>query len=109
MSLLFLWFFVCAPLVFVGSYFGFRAETYTIPVRVNQIARCDVAVGTTSSAVPTVSHPIASQPVASCRVVLCRRLVRTRARGSAPLISSGKGGVYPCTMMHRILDESRRI
>ncbi|CAM9124637.1 unnamed protein product [Ectocarpus sp. 4 AP-2014] len=38
-SLLFLWFFVCAPLVFVGSYFGFRAETYTIPVRVNQIAR----------------------------------------------------------------------
>ncbi|CAM9161670.1 unnamed protein product [Pylaiella littoralis] len=38
-SLLFLWFFVCTPLVFVGSYFGFRAETYTIPVRVNQIAR----------------------------------------------------------------------
>lgn len=40
-SLLFLWFFVSVPLVFVGSYFGFRAETYTIPVRVNQIARCD--------------------------------------------------------------------
>lgn len=38
-SLLFLWFFVSVPLVFVGSYFGFRAETYTIPVRVNQIAR----------------------------------------------------------------------
>lgn len=38
-SLLFLWFFVSMPLVFVGSYFGFRAETYTIPVRVNQIAR----------------------------------------------------------------------
>ncbi|CAM9276084.1 unnamed protein product [Sphacelaria rigidula] len=37
--LLFLWFFVSMPLVFVGSYFGFRAETYTIPVRVNQIAR----------------------------------------------------------------------
>ncbi|CAM9296625.1 unnamed protein product [Ascophyllum nodosum] len=39
MFLLFLWFFVSMPLVFVGSYFGFRAETYTIPVRVNQIAR----------------------------------------------------------------------
>lgn len=38
--LLFLWFFVSMPLVFVGSYFGFRAETYSIPVRVNQIARC---------------------------------------------------------------------
>lgn len=38
-SLLFLWFFVSVPLVFVGSYFGFRAEPYSIPVRVNQIAR----------------------------------------------------------------------
>jgi transmembrane 9 superfamily protein 2/4 len=38
-SLLLLWFGVSAPLVFLGSYWGLKAETLTIPVRVNQIAR----------------------------------------------------------------------
>lgn len=46
-SLLFLWFFVSVPLVFVGSYFGFRAEAYSIPVRVNQIARSDLSYSCT--------------------------------------------------------------
>ncbi|CAM9450715.1 unnamed protein product, partial [Choristocarpus tenellus] len=39
LSLLALLFFVSVPLVFLGSYFGFKAQTYSIPVRVNQIAR----------------------------------------------------------------------
>jgi transmembrane 9 superfamily protein 2/4 len=34
-----LWFGVSTPLVFVGSFFGFKAETLSVPVRTNQIAR----------------------------------------------------------------------
>jgi transmembrane 9 superfamily protein 2/4 len=34
-----LWFGVSTPLVFIGSYYGFKAETITVPVRTNQIAR----------------------------------------------------------------------
>jgi len=34
-----LWFGVSTPLVFVGSYFAFKKETITTPVRTNQIAR----------------------------------------------------------------------
>ena len=37
--LILLWFCVSTPLVFVGSYFGFKKETITTPVRTNQIAR----------------------------------------------------------------------
>jgi transmembrane 9 superfamily protein 2/4 len=39
LSLILLWFGVSTPLVFIGSYFGFKAETITVPVRTNQIAR----------------------------------------------------------------------
>ncbi|CAM9739693.1 unnamed protein product [Chrysoparadoxa australica] len=38
-SLLLLWFGVSVPLVFAGSYFGYKAEVFEIPTRVNQIAR----------------------------------------------------------------------
>lgn len=38
-ALLLLWLGVSTPLVFVGSYFGFKAETLSVPVRTNQIAR----------------------------------------------------------------------
>jgi transmembrane 9 superfamily member 2/4 len=38
-TLLFLWFCVSVPLVFIGSYFGYRAEVPTHPVRTNQIPR----------------------------------------------------------------------
>jgi hypothetical protein len=38
-ALLFLWFCVSVPLVFIGSYFGYRAEVSTHPVRTNQIPR----------------------------------------------------------------------
>ncbi len=37
--LLLLWLGVSMPLVFVGSYFGFKADVITTPVRVNQIVR----------------------------------------------------------------------
>ena len=37
-ALILLWFGVSTPLVFVGSYFGFKKETITTPVRTNQIA-----------------------------------------------------------------------
>jgi transmembrane 9 superfamily protein 2/4 len=39
LSVLVLWFGVSTPLVFVGSYFGFKKETIDVPVRTNQIAR----------------------------------------------------------------------
>ncbi len=39
LALMLLWFGVSTPLVFVGSYFGFKADTITVPVRTNQIAR----------------------------------------------------------------------
>jgi len=38
-SLLMLWLGVSAPLVFIGSYFGFKKEIIEVPVRTNQIAR----------------------------------------------------------------------
>jgi transmembrane 9 superfamily protein 2/4 len=38
-TLLFLWFCVSVPLVFLGSYYGYRRETVTFPVRTNQIPR----------------------------------------------------------------------
>lgn len=38
-SLMMLWLGVSAPLVFVGSYFGFKKEAIEVPVRTNQIAR----------------------------------------------------------------------
>ena len=38
-SLIMLWLGVSAPLVFVGSYFGFKKEVIEVPVRTNQIAR----------------------------------------------------------------------
>jgi transmembrane 9 superfamily member 2/4 len=38
-ALLLLWIGVSTPLVFVGSYFGFKKETISVPVRTNQIAR----------------------------------------------------------------------
>lgn len=38
-SVIVLWFGVSTPLVFVGSYFGFKKETIDVPVRTNQIAR----------------------------------------------------------------------
>eukprot|EP00163_Fabomonas_tropica_P010409 TRINITY_DN2052_c0_g1_i2.p1 TRINITY_DN2052_c0_g1~~TRINITY_DN2052_c0_g1_i2.p1 ORF type:complete len:640 (-),score=176.39 TRINITY_DN2052_c0_g1_i2:231-2150(-) len=37
--LIVLWFGISAPLVFVGSYFGFRKEEIELPVRTNQIPR----------------------------------------------------------------------
>mmetsp|Transcript_19970 Transcript_19970/g.33439 ORF Transcript_19970/g.33439 Transcript_19970/m.33439 type:complete len:637 (+) Transcript_19970:152-2062(+) len=39
LALMLLWFGISTPLVFVGSYFGFRKETIEVPVRTNQIAR----------------------------------------------------------------------
>jgi len=39
LSMLALWFGVSAPLVFIGSYFGFKKETIEVPVRTNQINR----------------------------------------------------------------------
>ena len=39
LALLLLWFCVSAPLVFVGSYFGIKKETMTVPVAVNQLRR----------------------------------------------------------------------
>jgi transmembrane 9 superfamily protein 2/4 len=38
-TLLFLWFCVSVPLVFLGSFFGYKRETVTFPVRTNQIPR----------------------------------------------------------------------
>lgn len=38
-TLLFLWFCVSVPLVFLGSYFGYKRESFTFPVRTNQIPR----------------------------------------------------------------------
>jgi len=38
-ALLALWFLVATPLVFVGSYFGFKKDTIEHPVRTNQIPR----------------------------------------------------------------------
>lgn len=38
-ALLMLWLGVSTPLVLVGSYFGFRKDTISVPVRTNQIAR----------------------------------------------------------------------
>ena len=39
LGLMLLWFGISTPLVFIGSYFGFKAETISVPVRTNQIAR----------------------------------------------------------------------
>jgi len=39
LSVIFLWFGVSTPLVFIGAYFGFKKEAITTPVRTNQIAR----------------------------------------------------------------------
>jgi transmembrane 9 superfamily protein 2/4 len=39
LALMLLWIGVSTPLVFVGSYFGFRKDTIEVPVRTNQIAR----------------------------------------------------------------------
>ena len=38
-TLLFLWFCVSVPLVFLGSFFGYKREVGTFPVRTNQIPR----------------------------------------------------------------------
>jgi transmembrane 9 superfamily protein 2/4 len=38
-ALFLLWICVSTPLVFVGSYFGFRAEKFPVPTKTNQIAR----------------------------------------------------------------------
>ena len=38
-TLLFLWFCVSVPLVFLGSFFGYKRETVTFPTRTNQIPR----------------------------------------------------------------------
>merc|ERR1719464_46322 len=38
-ALLVLWFGISVPLVFLGSYFGFRKEAIALPVRTNQIPR----------------------------------------------------------------------
>lgn len=38
-KLLFLWFYVSIPLVFIGSYYGYKSEVPTFPVRTNQIPR----------------------------------------------------------------------
>jgi len=38
-TLLFLWFCVSVPLVFFGSFFGYKKEIFTFPVRTNQIPR----------------------------------------------------------------------
>lgn len=34
-----LWVFLSTPLVFIGSFFGYRAEKISVPVKINQIAR----------------------------------------------------------------------
>ena len=39
LCLLVLWFGVSSPLVFVGSYFGFKKDSISTPVKTNQIAR----------------------------------------------------------------------
>merc|ERR1712087_667716 len=39
MGLFLLWLCVSTPLVFVGSYFGFRADAIETPTKTNQIAR----------------------------------------------------------------------
>eukprot|EP00981_Chlorochromonas_danica_P007103 scaffold1559_cov176-Ochromonas_danica.AAC.4 len=39
LALTVLWIGISTPLVFIGSYFGFKAETISVPVRTNQIAR----------------------------------------------------------------------
>eukprot|EP00529_Nitzschia_sp_RCC80_P014327 CAMPEP_0113482942 /NCGR_PEP_ID=MMETSP0014_2-20120614/23179_1 /TAXON_ID=2857 /ORGANISM="Nitzschia sp." /LENGTH=729 /DNA_ID=CAMNT_0000376475 /DNA_START=10 /DNA_END=2199 /DNA_ORIENTATION=+ /assembly_acc=CAM_ASM_000159 len=39
MAIFGLWISISTPLVFVGSFFGFRAEKISVPVKVNQIAR----------------------------------------------------------------------
>ena len=39
LSLMLLWFGVSTPLVFVGSFFGFKREAIPVPLRTNQIAR----------------------------------------------------------------------
>jgi transmembrane 9 superfamily member 2/4 len=39
LSVLLLWFGVSTPLVFIGSYFGFKKETIGVPVKTNQISR----------------------------------------------------------------------
>jgi transmembrane 9 superfamily protein 2/4 len=39
LTVLFLWIGVSTPLVFIGSYFGFKKETISVPVRTNQIVR----------------------------------------------------------------------
>lgn len=39
LSVMLLWFGVSTPLVFIGSYFGFKKETIDVPVKTNQIAR----------------------------------------------------------------------
>lgn len=39
LALVLLWIGISTPLVFIGSYFGFKAETISAPVRTNQIAR----------------------------------------------------------------------
>jgi transmembrane 9 superfamily protein 2/4 len=38
-TLIFLWFCVSVPLVFLGSFFGYKREAMTFPVRTNQIPR----------------------------------------------------------------------
>merc|ERR1739848_368415 len=38
-AILVLWFGISVPLVFLGSYFGFRKEAISVPVRTNQIPR----------------------------------------------------------------------
>merc|ERR1719158_1034486 len=38
-AILVLWFGISVPLVFVGAYFGYRKETISLPVRVNDIPR----------------------------------------------------------------------
>jgi len=37
--ILLLWFGVCTPLVFLGAFYGFKKESYPVPVRTNQIPR----------------------------------------------------------------------
>lgn len=39
LALMLLWFGISTPLVFIGSYFGFKKDTISVPVRTNQIAR----------------------------------------------------------------------
>ena len=39
LAILGLWIAISTPMVFVGSFFGFRAETLSVPAKVNQMAR----------------------------------------------------------------------